>query len=102
MAQMYAGFSVLYGWISNTFPSPAAKRAVAVGLANSISQLGNICGSCVPSPSVSTNLICEGMQVHMADVLGADVPQVVRGLYCRDAQLDMWVLHLEAEADGDE
>jgi len=45
MAQTYAGFSVFYGWMSNTFPSPAAKRAVALAFANSFSQTGNILGS---------------------------------------------------------
>ncbi|KAI0347084.1 MFS general substrate transporter [Trametopsis cervina] len=45
MTQAYAGFAILYGWMSNTFPSPPAKRAVAVAFCNSASQLGNITGS---------------------------------------------------------
>jgi len=50
-AQSYAGFIVFYGWISNTFPRPPAKRAVALALINAFSQLGNIAGSYVwPKP----------------------------------------------------
>lgn len=47
MAQSYAGMSVTFGWLSNTFPSPPAKRAVALAFINSVSQLGNVSGSCV-------------------------------------------------------
>ncbi|KAI0787162.1 major facilitator superfamily domain-containing protein [Irpex lacteus] len=45
MAQTYAGFSIFYGWMSNTFPSPHTKRAVALAFCNSVSQIGNIGGS---------------------------------------------------------
>lgn len=58
MAQTYAGFSIFYGWMSNTFPSPQAKRAVALAFCNSVSQVGNIGGSCVvvsPFPSTRTS-----------------------------------------------
>lgn len=44
-AQSYAGFIVLYAWLSNSFPRPPAKRAVALALINAWSQLGNIAGS---------------------------------------------------------
>lgn len=47
MAQSYAGFIVLYAWISNTLPRPPSKRAVALALINAFSQLGNISGSYV-------------------------------------------------------
>ncbi|KIP07690.1 hypothetical protein PHLGIDRAFT_70570 [Phlebiopsis gigantea 11061_1 CR5-6] len=47
MAQCYAGFIVLFAWVSNTFPRPPAKRAVAVALVNAFSQLGNVAGSYV-------------------------------------------------------
>jgi len=47
MAQSYAGFVVLYAWMSNTFPRPPSKRAVALALMNAFSQLGNIAGSYV-------------------------------------------------------
>ncbi|EAU84746.2 sugar transporter [Coprinopsis cinerea okayama7 len=47
MAQSYAGFVVLYAWISNSFPRPPSKRAVALALINAFSQLGNIAGSYV-------------------------------------------------------
>jgi len=46
-AQSYAGFVVFLGWISNTFPRPPAKRAVALALINAFSQLGNVAGSYV-------------------------------------------------------
>lgn len=46
-AQSYAGFIVLYAWISNSLPRPPAKRAVALALINAWSQLGNIAGSYV-------------------------------------------------------
>lgn len=42
MMQACAGFAVFYGWMSNCFPSPPAKRAVALALINAVSQLGNI------------------------------------------------------------
>ncbi|TFK55474.1 MFS general substrate transporter, partial [Heliocybe sulcata] len=45
MAQGYAGFTVLYTWMSNSFPRPPSKRAVALALMNAFSQLGNIAGS---------------------------------------------------------
>jgi hypothetical protein len=45
MAQSYAGFIVLYAWMSNTFPRPPSKRAVALAIMNAFSQLGNIAGS---------------------------------------------------------
>ena len=45
MAQSYAGFVVHYTWVSNSFPRPPSKRAVAVALVNAFSQLGNIAGS---------------------------------------------------------
>ncbi|KAJ7276348.1 MFS general substrate transporter [Mycena haematopus] len=47
MAQSYAGFVVMYAWISNSFPRPPSKRAVALALINAFSQLGNISGSYV-------------------------------------------------------
>ncbi|KAH7887580.1 major facilitator superfamily domain-containing protein [Phlebopus sp. FC_14] len=45
MAQMYAGFVVMYAWMSNSFPRPPSKRAVCLSLINGFSQLGNISGS---------------------------------------------------------
>ncbi|EKM59847.1 uncharacterized protein PHACADRAFT_250611 [Phanerochaete carnosa HHB-10118-sp] len=51
MTQSYAGFSVFYGWMSNNFPSPPAKRAVALALINAVSQFGNIAGSYVWQPA---------------------------------------------------
>ncbi|THG98202.1 hypothetical protein EW026_g3943 [Hermanssonia centrifuga] len=45
MAQCYAGFVVMYAWVSNTFPRPPSKRAVVLALVNAFSQLGNVAGS---------------------------------------------------------
>ncbi len=45
MAQSYAGFVVFYAWMSNSFPRPPSKRAVALALTNAFSQLGNVAGS---------------------------------------------------------
>jgi len=45
MAGSYAGFVVFLAWISNSFPRPAAKRAVAIAFINAFSQLGNISGA---------------------------------------------------------
>jgi hypothetical protein len=47
MVQAYAGYMVLWGWVNNTFAGDPAKRAVAVALINSLSQLGTIGGSSV-------------------------------------------------------
>jgi len=47
MAQSYAGFIVLYAWVSNTIARPASKRAVSLALINAFSQLGNVAGSYV-------------------------------------------------------
>ncbi|KAI0065885.1 sugar transporter [Artomyces pyxidatus] len=47
MAQSYAGFVVFYAWLSNSFPRPPSKRAVALALVNAFSQLGNVAGSYV-------------------------------------------------------
>jgi hypothetical protein len=45
MAQSYGGFVVMYTWLSNSFPRPPSKRAVALALINAFSQLGNVSGS---------------------------------------------------------
>ena len=47
MAQSYAGFIVFLTWISNSFPRPPSKRAIALALINVFSQLGNVAGSYV-------------------------------------------------------
>lgn len=46
-ASSYAGFIVVFSWISSSFPRPPAKRAVAIAFINAFSQLGNIAGSYV-------------------------------------------------------
>ncbi|KAL5527650.1 hypothetical protein ACEPAG_6451 [Sanghuangporus baumii] len=45
MASSYCGFIVFYAWMTNSFPRPPAKRAVAIAFINAFSQLGNIAGS---------------------------------------------------------
>lgn len=47
MAQVFAGYLVLLGWINNTFAREPAKRAVAIALMNSLGQTGNVIGSYV-------------------------------------------------------
>lgn len=47
MAQSYAGFVCFYTWLSNSFPRPPSKRAVALAFINAFSQMGNIAGSYV-------------------------------------------------------
>ncbi|KZV65779.1 MFS general substrate transporter [Peniophora sp. CONT] len=47
MAQSYAGFIGFLAWISNSLPTPPAKRAVALAYINAFSQLGNVAGSYV-------------------------------------------------------
>ncbi|CAE7157914.1 unnamed protein product [Rhizoctonia solani] len=47
MAQSYAGFIIFWAWCSNSLPRPPSKRAVALALINSFSQLGNVSGSYV-------------------------------------------------------
>ncbi|KAG9032866.1 hypothetical protein FS837_002614 [Tulasnella sp. UAMH 9824] len=76
-AQSYAGFIVFYSWISNTFPRPPAKRAVALALINAFSQLGNIAGSYVwPKPwgpsyrkSYGITISCFGCAIVMCFIL---------------------------------
>ncbi|KAG1882973.1 major facilitator superfamily domain-containing protein [Suillus subluteus] len=45
MAQLIAGYLVLWGWANNTFAREPAKRAVAIALMNGMGQIGNIVGS---------------------------------------------------------
>ncbi|PIL36960.1 MFS general substrate transporter [Ganoderma sinense ZZ0214-1] len=51
MAQSYAGYVVLFTWISNSFPRPQSKRAVALAFVNAFSEFGDVAGSYVwPRP----------------------------------------------------
>ncbi|KAJ7095326.1 MFS general substrate transporter [Mycena belliarum] len=73
MAQSYAGFVVMYAWMSNSFPRPPSKRAVAIALMNAFSQLGNVAGEYVwPSPwgptyvnSYAICIACSGTTIIM-------------------------------------
>lgn len=47
MSLSYCGFIVMFAWISNSFPRPPSKRAVALAFTNCFSQLGNVAGSSV-------------------------------------------------------
>ena len=68
MANSYSGFVVFYTWVSNSFPRPPSKRAVAVALVNALSQIGNIAGSWVASYSpiytLSVNAHCWHLPLH--------------------------------------
>nr|ODN82380.1 MFS transporter [Cryptococcus depauperatus CBS 7841] len=44
-AGSYAGYVIMYTWMSSSFPRPPAKRAVALAFMNAMSQIGNIVGS---------------------------------------------------------
>lgn len=41
----YSGYVVALGWISNTLPRPASKRAAALALINAISNASSIYAS---------------------------------------------------------
>ena len=49
MAQSYAGFVVLYTWVSNSFLRLPSRHAGVVALVNAFSQLSDVAGSCVSS-----------------------------------------------------
>ncbi|KAL1738089.1 major facilitator superfamily domain-containing protein, partial [Schizophyllum fasciatum] len=74
MAQMYAAQVLIFTWISNSFPRPPSKRAVALALPNAFSQLGNVAGSYVwPDPwgpsfrnSYGICIACAGLTILMA------------------------------------
>ncbi|KAG1746380.1 major facilitator superfamily domain-containing protein [Suillus lakei] len=51
MAQIAAGYMVIWGWINNIFVREPAKRAVAIALINGLSQAGNIIGAFVWPPN---------------------------------------------------
>ena len=44
-ASSYAGWIVVFSWVSSSFPRPPAKRAVAIAMVNSFCQLANLAGS---------------------------------------------------------
>ena len=96
MTQSYAGFSVFYGWLSNTFPSPPAKRAVALAFINSVSQLGNIVGSYVVVTHYSTLPAHSALvQLRLAAYVGADIQKFLPNLSRSILRLYSCVLRLE-------
>lgn len=68
MAQSYAGFVVMFAWLSNSFPRPPSKRAVAFALINAFSQLGNVAGSWVQAVDWLT--IAFYLLIHLVDTYG--------------------------------
>ncbi|KAI0347085.1 MFS general substrate transporter [Trametopsis cervina] len=88
MAQCYAGFVCLYAWISNTFPRPPAKRAVAIAFTNAFSQLGNVAGSYVwPSMwgptyrnSYAITVSCAGFSIALLYYMKLDLEALNRKL----------------------
>ncbi|KAH7920846.1 MFS general substrate transporter [Leucogyrophana mollusca] len=84
MAQTYAGLVCFYAWMSNSFPRPPAKRAVAIAFINGFSQLGNVTGSyvwpstwgptyryslviCIANATVFT-VMCWVMSLHLSSL----------------------------------
>ncbi|KAI0089165.1 MFS general substrate transporter [Irpex rosettiformis] len=47
MAASCSALSVILAWISNSFPRPPSKRAIALAVVNAFSQLGNVAGAYV-------------------------------------------------------
>ncbi|KAG2075984.1 hypothetical protein BDR04DRAFT_1090796 [Suillus decipiens] len=45
MAQVIAGYLVLWGWVNNTFAREPAKRAVAIAFINGTAQIGTVVGT---------------------------------------------------------
>jgi MFS family permease len=45
MTSSYAGYIIMFTWLSSSFARPPAKRAVAISFVNAMSQLGAIAGS---------------------------------------------------------
>lgn len=45
MTASYAGYIVMFTWMSSSFPRPPAKRAVVISFVNAVSQIGAIAGS---------------------------------------------------------
>ncbi|KAJ7700036.1 MFS general substrate transporter [Mycena rosella] len=82
MAQSYAGLWVrpilildsregckrlfsYVSWMSNSFPRPPSKRAVALALMNAFSQLGNIAGEYVWPTTYAICIACSGTTIIM-------------------------------------
>ncbi|WVQ86269.1 hypothetical protein IAT38_008437 [Cryptococcus sp. DSM 104549] len=56
-AGSYAGYIIMYTWMSSSFPRPPAKRAVALALMNAMSQVGNIVGSYIWPPKFGPSFV---------------------------------------------
>jgi hypothetical protein len=98
-AQSYAGFIVLYSWMSGSIPRPPVKRAVGLGFINAFSQLGNVAGSYVwPKPFGPTYRYSYAITVSMFG-LGIIMCFIFRmHLISLNAQLDRGEEHLDPKA----
>ncbi|KAL0257608.1 hypothetical protein SLS55_008422 [Diplodia seriata] len=47
----YSSWSLVFAWASNAIPRPAAKRAAALAMVNSVANCANIFGSYLYPPS---------------------------------------------------
>lgn len=47
MATSCSALSVMLTWVSNSFPRPPSKRAIALATVDAFSQLGNVAGAYV-------------------------------------------------------
>jgi hypothetical protein len=99
MAQSYAGFVVMYAWISSSFPRPPSKRAVALALVNAFSQVQYLHAHwrltsewsylarqrCwivnLPLVIFINESPLTWSQIRMAEYMGADLPQFLCDLH---------------------
>lgn len=86
----YAGYIVVYSWISSSFPRPPAKRAVAIALINAFGQLGNIAGSYVWGLKDNGYRKSYGIVLAMFGI-------TIAGIWCFKLVLDNLNRKLEAE-----
>ncbi|KAN0097393.1 Major facilitator superfamily domain containing protein [Tylopilus felleus] len=96
MAQSFAGWIILWAWVSNSIPRPPVKRAVALAFINSFSSLGNVIGSYIwPSawgPSYAKSfaicIVTSALCILMSWVFRQHLARLNRELEAEDAMID--------------
>ena len=99
MAQSYAAFVVLYTGVSNSFPRPPLKHAVAAAFVNAVSHLGNVAGSCVSPYSYVVFVASVYPKICLAEPVRTDVSQLVRYMHLDCRLHGRHVLHPQAVPD---